>query len=577
MSNLLHGNQQENGRQLDAMDTSIGRLCDGLSDVDTEKLSIYTITLVNKILRLFELIGDTSTIDQQQETLLEIDGFIDYVIESLEYINRVRIHTYSPNPNHNKIQASQEHRSRCVHLYMMILQMIISSSKSQQMFFRTSDKYSERIEILLDKLVRKYRNKMEPIIIDGVSLHLQQYEPSYNYTLERTINVMDIFHRYATIGQVRSNYTHRKSRRFGNLPIIKTTSDPQSMMGERIDQIDDAKFEDADIKIPLMMLHFGDIMSGISLINDNEIQQTAIHVGLTAIQMSLLDEHQLQLSKYKPIVTIKVGEDYPIPSIGDPMLEKIFLYYPLLSSVKFDNAKVDHSLFEDFDDSLIRRSAKLFKQCLDNPDGLGYDRRGTHQIISRLVYASVHDYRPLKTAHHGEFEDVRSDARSATKKVVRTKKQIDTAVDKKVVSPVAKNLEDLILGLTSNDVQNEKEKRDIRENISKGRYTAKFLIKKYLNHLATKAVIMVIAGPGIGLLINVIITYLDIRRTKAVSDKERRRMSADFDDALEILDMKINSTDDSKKKIALVKMRQKLSRSQSKIKFNDDSVSKKGD
>jgi len=477
----------------------------GLSNIDVDTLSIYTITISNKILNILDLIGNDSNNVTKELLNEQYDDLIDYVIDSLEYVNSARLQVYKPSDESTKIQDSQKHRVVNFAMYSYVIIMLFGGRYLTKTIktLATSDKYSKRVEEILYFIVK---------------VHL-------------------------------GDATH-------------------------------FMFDDVDLKIS----YFRERRT----VSDEHIKQTAINVGLISVYSTVVSNHphngsavykkKEDISNYDNIVHIKTDPEYYIPSFKSPIMEKVLMYYPMLSDIDLNIENVDHDIFEEFDDGLISTILKYIAH-VETIDIVPINDRITYDEITGLY--NIVNGRSGRNDTESKYsnidiEDVRSGARTATKKVVRTKKQIDTSVDKKIVSPVAKNLEDLITGLTSNDVKNEKEKRAVRENIQQGRYTAKFLITKFMNHLALKAVITVIAGPAIGMLINTIITYLDIKRTKAVTDKERRRMNKDYEDALEIMEMKINSEDNPKKKIQLVKMQQKLKRSQAKIKFNDDSVDKKG-
>lgn len=555
----------------------------GLSNIDVDTLSIYTITISNKILNILDLIGNDSNNVTKELLNEQYDDLIDYVIDSLEYVNSARLQVYKPSDESTKIQDSQKHRVVNFAMYSYVIIMLFGGRYLTKTIktLATSDKYSKRVEEILYFIVKVHLGDATHFMFDDVDLKI-------SYFRERRISLIRILDKYMNDDTLKP-MTQPTRGRMNVIPNMDKSLSIEATRDRLYSKIENDSFIDITKDLRFMLLGLGDIMSGVVLtVSDEHIKQTAINVGLISVYSTVVSNHphngsavykkKEDISNYDNIVHIKTDPEYYIPSFKSPIMEKVLMYYPMLSDIDLNIENVDHDIFEEFDDGLISTILKYIAH-VETIDIVPINDRITYDEITGLY--NIVNGRSGRNDTESKYsnidiEDVRSGARTATKKVVRTKKQIDTSVDKKIVSPVAKNLEDLITGLTSNDVKNEKEKRAVRENIQQGRYTAKFLITKFMNHLALKAVITVIAGPAIGMLINTIITYLDIKRTKAVTDKERRRMNKDYEDALEIMEMKINSEDNPKKKIQLVKMQQKLKRSQAKIKFNDDSVDKKG-
>lgn len=173
-----------------------------------------------------------------------------------------------------------------------------------------------------------------------------------------------------------------------------------------------------------------------------------------------------------------------------------------------------------------------------------------------------------------DLEDARAGARRVVKTVVGAKKKLDVSIEKKVKDPIINNVDGLVDGLTGNETATEKEKQTTRVALKEGRYSPSFILKKIFALSAKSGVAFMIGGPVVGVPLAGLFSYMEFLRTKKNTRAERTRYINQIDDSIELVNIKIEAADTPKKKIALVKVRQKLESEKGKIAKGVETVKK---
>jgi hypothetical protein len=237
------------------------------------------------------------------------------------------------------------------------------------------------------------------------------------------------------------------------------------------------------------------------------------------------------------------------------------------------HVKPDPADFPYFDKGVIKEFYKQYG--MGDTEIAGYN---PHPNMYRL-YSSIYYYeaerRFKETGKRSDYdlEDVRSSARKATTTATKVKKQVDTKLER-VKKPIFTNVDDIVDGIVTNEAKDDEEQKELREAIQKGHYKPSFVLKKILGGVSKVTMGTMLAGP-VGGALGAFLAYVDFWKTMKRTRAERVKLENDLDDCIEITNKKIEEAESKSAKTRLIKVRQKLERTKTKVSTGAEKSKKK--
>ncbi len=296
------------------------------------------------------------------------------------------------------------------------------------------------------------------------------------------------------------------------------------------------------------------------------------------------------LDQFDKILTVKIAWDSKIPLLTSnarlSVITEFLDSYPHISAllclpgnIFLNDPNATYTSSEEFKYFSMSFYRNLYK-VLTTRDTKERARLSAHSEMDGIfkLYRSYRLNRSIQRREDDastDMEDVRSGSRRVVKTVVDTKKKIDTTVEQKIKEPIIQNIDKLVEGVVGNEAASDKEKASTRVQLIEGRYKPSFLLKKIFKLGSKAGVAVMLGGPVVGAALIGFFAYLEVLRTKKHTNAERVRMVNELDDAIEVVNVRIESAESTKQKMSLIKIRQKIEAERNRIKVGNDIVKKK--